>query len=118
MSLLVQLPAVQTPPLARYSVSVTLDGTTYTLRLSWNEADAGWYVVLLDEPGQVVLAGAVRLVADWPLWRGWSTRTPPGYLMVRDTSGAGRDPGIDELGTGARCVLVYLTAAEAAALGS
>ena len=111
----VNLPAPQSPPIPFLDVSVVLDDVTYTLSFHWNSRDDGWYMTVLDESGQVIILGAVRLVADWPLYRNVVTRKPPGLLMVRDTSGAGSDPGLSDLG--GRCVLVYLTDAEAAELG-
>lgn len=113
MGLRIQLPAPQSPPLPAFDVTPVLDGVTYTLRFQWNTRDSGWRLRILDEPGQVILMGDVRLVADWPLYLSRVIRTPPGLLMVRDTSGLGQDPGLSDLG--ARHQLWYSTAAEVAA---
>jgi len=113
----IQLPAPATPPLPALEVTVLLEEVTYTLHMQWSETDSGWYLRVLDEPGQTVLMGDVRMVADWPMYKSRipEVRTPPGLLMVVDTSGRGVDPGLGDLGAGARCQLVYFTAAEVAA---
>jgi hypothetical protein len=111
----IQLPAPQTPPLPAIDVSPVLEGVTYTLHLQWNTRDSGWRLRVLDEPGQTVLMGDTRLVADWPLYRSRIERTPPGLFLVRDTSGAGEDPTLD--GLGGRWQLWYIPAADLAALG-
>lgn len=117
MSLVINLPAPQDPPLSHFTVTVPLDGTTYTIALHWNDVDTSWYATILDEPGQTVLAGAWRVTADWPLFRSQVQRHPPGLLMCVDSSGQGLDPGLSDLGAGARCPLIYFTQAELLALG-
>lgn len=116
MSQIIQLPAPQTPPLPFFDVSPILDAVTYTLRFQWNEQDGNWWLSILDEPGQVTLAGSVRLVADWPLYKTQLPRVPPGYLIASDTSGNGANPNLGDLGQGARVQIHYVTAAEVAAI--
>jgi len=120
MSVIINLPAPATPPLPAIDVSETLDGVQCVLHLQWDESASCWYMRVLGEDAALpALMGDVRLVADWPLYlsRIQSLRTPPGVFMVQDTSGQGLDPGLGDLGAGARCQLVYMPAAEAAALG-
>lgn len=135
---LLQLPAPQTPPLPALDVSPVLDGVTYTLHFQWNTRDSGWRLRVLDEPGQTVLLGDTRLVADWPLYpsrlpailpaaggtslviqqgvaAALGMRQPPGILLVLDTSGAGEDPTLEGLGD--RWQLWYVPYADLAALG-
>jgi len=108
----INLPAPVNPPLPALEISVTLDGTPYTLALQWNARQASWFLRVLDEPGQTVLMGDTRLSADWPAYRSRprSQRHPPGLLMVYDTTGKGEDPQLATLG--ARHLLYYLSVAE------
>jgi hypothetical protein len=115
----VPLPAPQSPPLPAFDVSAVLDGVTYTLRFQWQTDETGgllggdsWEIAVLDEPGQALLMGQFRIVPDWPLYRNRSVRTPPGFLLMRDTSGQGIAFGLSDIGQGARGQLFYLTQAE------
>ena len=90
-----------------------LDGVTYTLAYRWNDTDGHWYLQVLDEPGQVLLAGDCRVVADWPLYSAHTARTPPGFLIVLDTTGQQQDPGLADLG--GRHQLFYVLASEVGA---
>lgn len=108
-----------TAPLPALEVTAVLDGATCTLRLQWHETDSLWRMRVLDSQGATVLMGDVALVADWPLHacRVAALRSPPGLFIARDTSGRGANPGLTDLGAGARCVLWYVTHAEAVAAG-
>jgi len=115
----INLPAPNlSAPEPAMEVTAVLDGVNCTLRLQWQEADSLWRMRVLDDQGNVVM-GDVVLVADWPLhaWRVRSLRNPPGLFIVRDTSGRGLNPGLTDLGDGARCVLWYVPLAEVAAAG-
>jgi hypothetical protein len=114
--LLINLPAPQDPPIPYFTVGVELDGASYTLSFRWHVGDEYWYLRVLDDPGQTVLMGDVRVVADWPLYRSRTVRFPVGYLIARDTTGQGLAPGLSDLG--GRVQLYYATAADVAALGA
>lgn len=114
----------QTPPLPFFDFVAELDGVAYTIQLRWNpraervladgtEEAGAWFLTILDEPGNTIILGDVKLVIDWPLFRVTANREPPGFLMAIDTSGVGIDPGLDDLGV--RVVLDYITEAEIAA---
>jgi len=93
--------------LEAYEEQVDLDGAAYTLSFAWNRRDSSWYLSLADAAGPI--ASGIRVVVDTPLTQFVaSNRKPPGTLMALDTSGAGLDPGIDELG--GRVQLLYLEA--------
>ena len=113
--LLLNLPAPQTPPIPDFTIGANLDGANYTLRFIWNGQDNYWYVRVLDDPGQTVLMGDARVVANWPLYRSRTVRTPPGFLFALDTSGQGLAPGLSELG--ARVQVYYGTVDDLAGLG-
>lgn len=108
MPLVIPLPS----GLPNFDVQADLDGTTYTLALRWNVRLGAWFLRVLDAQGVVVLLGDQRLVADFPLAAYVTGRSPPGFLAAVDTSGAGMDPGFDDLGS--RVILRYTTAAELA----
>lgn len=120
MSVIVNLPAPANPPVPAFDVSETLDGVQCVLHFQWNETDGSWYLRVLGQDATLpALMGDTRLVVDWPLYlsRIQALRTPPGVFLLQDTSGQGVNPGLGDLGAGARCQLIYMPAAEAAALG-
>lgn len=84
----------------------TLSGRDYLLTFAWNLRESAWYLDIADQDG-VVLAASLKLTVDYPLLkRATDPRLPAGTLMPLDTSGAGIDPGLDDLGT--RVLLSYL----------
>jgi len=89
----------------------TLDGQDYILTFSFNQRDVSWYVDIADQD-EAVIASALRLVVGWDLLkRCVDARRPPGVLFANDLSGAGLDPGPDDLGT--RVEVLYFGQAEA-----
>jgi len=99
-----------------------LDGVAYTLRFRWNEsgmhgevdgteAAGHWEMRVLDETGEVIVAGDQRVGVTLPEYAAYVTnRRPPGAFVFVDTSGRNLDPGRNDLGS--RVQLLYLTAAE------
>lgn len=114
MSVTIPLP-VQVPPLPRFDVGPELDGVSYTLHLGWDDRLDAWFLRMLDEPGQRILLGDVRVGANFPFYRVWNGRQPPGYLMAWDTSGSGVDPTLADLFT--RFSIRYYSETEIRALG-
>lgn len=99
--------------LAHQFFSVLLDGVDLTLDVRWNARAGAWMLAVSDADG-VILAGR-RITAGGSLFgRVVSSRLPGGDLMAVDTSGDDTDPGAGELGQ--RVELVYLTAADIAAI--
>ena len=92
---------------------VKLDGREYVLRLRWSEREERWYLDVLDGK-EVLLAGAIKIVANWPLLEAqrFSEALPPGEIMAMDGRTSPADPGLRELGT--TIPLVYLPAADVA----
>lgn len=98
-----------------YSFSCELDGAMYGFEFRWNERAKSWFASLSDADGAPILSGQ-RVRAGAALFHlAVSTRKPPGFFAVVDTTGQGRHPGLTDLG--ARVVLYYLPAADVAALG-
>lgn len=96
--------------LPNFSIQANLDNVTYTLEFLWNDRFSAWFMNVLDEQGDNMLLAGIRLVANYPLSLYQSIRQPRGVFMVLDTTGAGIDPGLSDLG--GRCQLVYFDAAE------
>lgn len=111
----VQLPEPQTPALPSIDITPVLNGVTYTLRLYWNATDQGWRVRVLDDPGQTPLMGDNRLSVDWPRYRSIIVRTPPGLLILVDTTNQAQDCTLE--GLGGRWLLWYYSQAETIAAG-
>lgn len=106
-----------------FDVKADLDNVTYTLEFRWNVRAAGWFLNVLDEQGQAILAAGLRVVVNFPLlahipsnkyrrqleFQFWG-RSPPGALVFVDTGGKGEDPGLTDLGV--RVALLYFSVAE------
>ena len=106
----VLLPVTSDVP--HYAFQVTLDGASYGFELFWNDQAEGWFVSLLDANGDPIV-NSVRLTVDVPLFARYASASKPqGVLMAQDTTGRHQDPGRNDLG--ARCLLLYFSAAEAA----
>lgn len=93
-----------------FDVKADLDDVTYTLQFRWNVRAAGWFLDVLDEQGETILAAGVRVVVDFPLLAHITGRSPPGALAFVDTGGKGEDPGLTDLGV--RVALLYFSATE------
>ena len=96
------------------SVALTSGDVTYSVVHRWNARDASWYLDVFDEDARPIACG-LRVVLgaylggriDHPLFR-------DGVLVAIDTSGAGREAAIDDLGT--RVQLRYYEIREATLL--
>jgi hypothetical protein len=91
-----------------YTQRTRLDGRDYNLHFAWNEREERWRLSIHDDE-DVPLVRGLKLVANWPLLRFYrfDPRVPPGELMVVDLTGSNEPPGLDDLGIGRRCELVY-----------
>lgn len=92
--------------IARYSLEVELGGEPFALGFEWNDRAGAWFFSLATVDG-VVLAAGRRVSVGMPLlFRGASPLLPRGDIEAVDTSGTGRDPGFDELGTRVRLLFL------------
>lgn len=81
-----------------YEVEVELSGTPFLLRFTWNYRSEFWYVTISDTDGNVV-AGNRKITVGTPLLYGVpGTDKPDGELIAIDTSGAGQEAGLEDLG--------------------
>lgn len=90
------------PKLARTTGSarfrVSLDGSTYALRVQWNQREGRWSLDVSDSSGTPIVMG-IALVTGWSLLSlVTDARKPPGDLVVRRMDGGSGEPGLDELG--------------------
>jgi hypothetical protein len=101
---------------AWYEFSTTVDGLTFRFEFLWNDRTAAWYFNLRDAAGTLLLAG-VKVVTGWPLtarYLGKIPNLPPGQFVAIDSAGRDSDPGLATLGE--QHQLVYVPAADAAAI--
>lgn len=109
-----QIPISTPTPIFRQRTN--LDGAEYVLDIQWNGRLGRWTMALLDQE-EAQLRGGITLVEGSDILgpNRTDSRFPPGRLVVVDREAKGKDPGFDDFGT--RVVLVYLDAAELAAIG-
>lgn len=108
--------------LTSYTERVLLDGVSYDLWFFWNDRDASWNLTIYDsatpdnaDGSRDALVAGIPVHVGWPLLHAFvAPGLPAGDIVALDTTNKDLDPGVAELGT--RVVLVYLTAAEVAAL--
>lgn len=95
---------------AYYDIQVVLDDVTYTLEFRWNHRLEAWFLNILDAQGVGVVRAGLRLVVNSPLNPYGAERTPPGVLVLVDTTGSNDEAGLNDLGD--RHQLLYFDEAE------
>lgn len=82
-----------------------LESVTIALRLNFNSRARTWTLDIEASDGAPIVRG-LRLVEGVDLLAPfrYDDRLPPGQLFVRDTSGAHRDPGRDDLRADVRMI--------------
>jgi hypothetical protein len=90
---------------------VELEAVTYGIDLLWNGRAGAWSLSILDRNGAALLSGR-RVVIGFPLTvrAAYDLRLPPGQIVAIDTTGADKEPGLEDLG--ARVPLLYVEAAD------
>lgn len=75
-----------------------LEGTFYTFRAAYNTRRKLWHLDLGDADGSPLALGHPLLsgISIFEPFRGL-IGFPPGQILLEDTSGAGRDPGRNDL---------------------
>lgn len=98
---------------ADYTIRTRLDGVDYNLRFQWNDREARWYLAIFDID-ETLIVGGLKLITNWPLLRFYQSNlaVPPGEFYVTDLTNDGSPAGIDELGDGKRCSLIYVSATD------
>jgi len=91
--------------ISAYSYKISLEGTTFSLRFSFNDRVGKWMLQIADQ-SDVVLLNEIPLVSNWDLISRFVTDgLPLGALYAFDTSGTGSDAGRFDLGE--RVKLLY-----------
>lgn len=97
-----------------YTQTSALDGVEYTLSFAFNGREKCWYLSIGTAAGVPIVSGLKIMANTYLLQRYTDDRLPPGELIAFTTSTDDSPPGLEELGAGLRCELLYLDAAELA----
>lgn len=103
------------PSVPFYEGGLTLGTVQYRINLHWNSRMDLFFMDLLDVDGNHIRSGMAMVLGTFIGRQSASAEFPPGAFVLSDTSGEGRDAGIDDLGS--RVQLYYFTDEELAALG-
>lgn len=88
-----------------YEVEVELSGVFFFLRFTWNYRSEYWYLTISDAD-RVVVAGNLKITVGTALLRTVpGTSKPAGELIAIDTTNAGLEAGLEDLGD--RVLLFY-----------
>lgn len=92
---------------ANYQQDVSLDGVTFRFLFRFNSRDDAWYLSILDVDDNP-LRSSLKLVRRTPRFRLWQFETrPDGELFVAPIETLTAPPGLDELGSEGKAILVY-----------
>lgn len=91
---------------SKFQQVVPLDGEQFTFRFRWNARTERWFLTIRDASGTDLVTGR-KLVANVPFAVHETVAgMPPGDIWVLDTTGAGTDPGLRDLGD--RVIMMYV----------
>ena len=98
-----------------YEQTVTLDGRVLRLAFDWNGRQRRWKVSIYDGATGLPIRLGLTLVDGWPINRRVrDARMPHRFILALDPGGSGLDPGISDLGIGARSQLYAVPVSEVA----
>jgi hypothetical protein len=104
--------SLNVPTGPHWEQTYTLDGIDYVIGARYNQRENHYYLTI-GSPSGDTYAGGVAAVCNWPLFcTSRSSSLPPGVLLITPNGSDASDPGLDEIGVGLRCELVYISAAE------
>jgi hypothetical protein len=105
------------PVPAPFSIQTTvLDGIPFLLSFAYSQRESCWYMGIATVDGDPIY-GNVKLVCGWNLFGACvDARAPAGVLTVITNNQDDSPPGLNDLLPGGRCALMYVTAADIAAL--
>lgn len=108
------IPFVPSKPNYIFTTTITDDDgvpEVYNFRVRWSASESGWYFDVRDADGKLIRAG-IKIVLGAALGRTSNHKLfRNGCMMAFDTSGKGKDAGLDDMGT--RVKVLRLTRAEA-----
>jgi hypothetical protein len=95
------IPTDATGTLREYTQQVALEGTKYTVKLSWNTRTEGWYLSLyVVDADQTPVIQGVLVSCDLDLLRGSVVaEKPPGLLIALPTDSSVERPGLKDFGS-------------------
>ena len=97
---------LDTPKTSNSASVVSLDGVDYQLSFLWNERADHWFLTVRDSLGTDLIT-ARKLVADVPFAvHDTIDGMPDGQLWIVDSTGAGEDAGLRDLGS--RVLVCYV----------
>lgn len=87
------------PSIPNYRAGLTIGTVQYLADVHWNGREEKWYFDLLTEDGEQIVSGVGIVLGAFLGRKSASALMPAVTFVAVDTSGEGRDAGIDDLGT-------------------
>jgi hypothetical protein len=97
-------------PRPAFTVAVQLASVSFELSFRWNARAAAWIFSMKQSGTSEDIVTGIPVRTNGYLYRFLRSGMPLGMFYVLDTSGAGEDPGRDELG--GRVRIYFLEAGE------
>lgn len=96
---------------ANYIQTVDLDRSTFALTFRYVARADCWFLDIDDAQGVAVIHGVKLVAGAVPLASVVALNRPMGQLVVVDTTGQDKDPGIDDFGGNApNAIVCYIEA--------
>ena len=111
---------VQTVPTGAdpfYSQTSKLEGQVFNLSFAYNQRENTWYLSVADASNVDIYNGVKLVCLRYLLKTCADPRRPAGDFVVFDSTGSNTPPGLNDLATGGRCALKYITSDLMAMLG-
>lgn len=94
---------------AFYSMTTTLEGTSYLLAFAYNQRCDCWLLSIATAEGEDIVNG-IKILANWPLLRKVADpRMPQGELFAYSNTSDASPPRFADLAPGGRCQLLYIS---------
>jgi hypothetical protein len=87
------------PSIPNYRFGTTIDSTPYILDVRWNARSNAWFLDVFEVDEVPIFRGAKIVLGTYLGRRANHPLVRRGVLLAVDTSGAGLDAGLDDLGT-------------------
>lgn len=97
---------------AKWSETVTMDGTVYRLTFNWNTRIQAWYMQIAEQDGSPIVSGIKLLPMISLLQRHKDARLPPGVLFSYDVIEAGTAAAPSKSQLGSKMKLFYIGQSE------
>ncbi len=86
------------PSLTYYRLITVISGVPYIFDVRWNDRDQAWYFDVLEEDETPIVHGVKVILGMYLARRCDHTLFRDGVFLARDTTDAGIEAGIDDLG--------------------